>query len=355
MNWFTSTVSEAGDFVKGTAEGVYEGAKGTIEGVGTLAKGAYHLATSTKARTHAWEAAVNDAKAAGDFAKTAAIDPGKAAAEVGSAVSGAWDSVSKAYQQAVAEGHGSEFLGTLFGQGLVLVGTAAIPGGAEAEAVGAIGDAGRIAELAAEAGKASEVASAAGDAGKIVDVTAAASKAETSEGAALFEAPRGLGDIEAPRTPGLGEHASMSELVRGGAVPGTDGVILSDQVGNPAELYSDMFKLSQQNGVEYALTREDGNLVLRSGAPNRVSIPADADPVAHTHPFDPEVQSPQKMPSRADVNALNRRWSLNPDGARPASDVVWGHEPDHVTRYHATGLDEIPDPTKGGLKPSRRW
>src|SRR5215467_9462681 len=171
MNWFTSTVSEAGDFVKGTAEG--------------------------------------------DFAKTAAIDPGKAAAEVGSAVSGAWDSVSKAYQQAVAEGHGSEFLGTLFGQGLVLVGTAAIPGGAEAEAVGAIGDAGRIAELAAEAGKASEVASAAGDAGKIVDVTAAASKAETSEGAALFEAPRGLGDIEASRTPGLGEHASMSELVRG--------------------------------------------------------------------------------------------------------------------------------------------
>lgn len=170
-----------------------------------------------------------------------------------------------------------------------------------------------------------------------------------------YKSPINLGGMEAPRTPGLGKSASMPELVRDGAVPGAAGVLLSDDASTPATLYGAMFKLTQRNRVEYALTCEGGALVLRSGAFNKVAVPRDADLIAHTHPFDPEAALPQPMPSRADVNALNRRWSRNPGGPRPVSDIVWGLGPDDVTTYGATGLDEIPDPTKGGLKPRRTW
>jgi len=142
--------------------------------------------------------------------------------------------------------------------------------------------------------------------------------------------------------------------VEQGAIPGTKGVVLTG-VGEPAALYGDMFKLSQRNGIEYALTREGENLVLRSGSPNKVAIPSHAEPIAHTHPFDPLIEKPQALPSRADVNLLNDRWARDPNGPRPSSDIIWGSEPGQVTRYHATGLDPIPDPTKGGLKPGRTW
>ena len=293
---------------------------------------------------------------------------------------GAWNQVSTAYQQAAAQGNGAEFIGRAFGQGAVLVGTAVIPGGAEVEAAGLVGDAGRVAQVAGDLGKAGEASADVGRAadasaslGKAAELTTDASKAgkasastvakslgttavsEASDGTTILEAPDSLSGMEAPRTPGLGERASMPELVQGGAVPGAEGVILTDQVAGPAELYSNMFKLSQQNGVEYALTKEGDDLVLRSGAPAKVAIPGDAEPIAHTHPFDPETETPQTMPSRADVNALNGRWNRSPDSPRPSSDIIWGSGPDQVTRYHATGIDKIPDPTKDGLKPGRTW
>ena len=297
-----------------------------------MAEGAYSLATSADARQQAANTVVQDAKAVGQFAQTAVTDPSKAAGQVSSAVSGAWNQVSTAYQQAAAQGHGAEFIGKAFGQGAVLVGTAVIPGGAEAEAAGLVGDAGRVAEIAGDLGKAGEVGADVGkaadasaglgsatelttDASKAADISAGAATksvgataaSEVGEETTVFEAPGNLGGMEAPRTPGLGERASMSEIVQGTAVPGSKGVILTDQVASPAELYSDMFKLSQQNGVEYALTREGDDLILRSGAPNKVRVPSQADPLAHTHPFDPETEMPQTMPSRLDANALNRR------------------------------------------------
>ena len=206
------------------------------------------------------------------------------------------------------------------------------------------GDAGKATAVTEDLGKATAVTE---DAGKAAKVTGDASKAD------VFETSR-MGNIEPPRTPGLGERAALSELVEQGAIPGAKGVILTG-VRDTAELYGDMFKLSQQNGIEYALTREGDNLVLRSGSANKVSIPSHAEPLAHTHPFDPATELPQAHPSRADVNVLNDRWTRAPNGPPPASDIIWGSGPDQVTRYHATGLDPIPDPTKGGLKPGRTW
>jgi len=100
-----------------------------------------------------------------------------------------------------------------------------------------------------------------------------------------------------------------------------------------------------------ALGSEGENLVLRSGSANKVAIPSCVGPLALTHPFDPAIELPQAHPSRADVNVLNDRWTHVPNGPPPASDIIWGSGPDQVTRYHATGLNLIPDPTKGGLKP----
>ena len=342
-----SLFGDAIGFAKGVGEGVWNGVKGTAAGVGHLAADGYKLATDARYRDEAWNAAVNDAKGAAKFAATAATDPVKAAEEIGNTAGHTWDALKTAYDQAAACGQGSEFIGKIFGEGAVLAGTAFIPGGAEADAIEATSDTGRAAALL-------------GDAGTVAELTRDASKAavltEDTGRAATFEAPGGMGDVAAPRTPGLAERASMSDLVQQGAVPGAEGVVLTDRVSDPAELYGDMFRLSQQNGVEYALTREGDQLVLRSGAPSRIAIPSDAEPLAHTHPFDPETQlPPQKLPSRADVNMLNRRWNLEPDGPPPTSNVIWGSGPDQVTRYRATGLDPIPDPTRGGLKPGRTW
>ena len=159
--------TQAGQFVTGVGEGLWDGAKSMVQGVGALAKDGYDLATSTDARQQAWDAAVQDAQAVGEFAETAVTDPGKATGQVGDAVSGAWNQVATAYQEAAAAGHGTEFIGKAFGQGTVLAGTALVPGGAEAETVGALGDAGRVAEVTADAGKAvgavEDTASAADD------------------------------------------------------------------------------------------------------------------------------------------------------------------------------------------------
>ena len=152
MNWFTDAASSVGGFVEGTGEGLYDGAKGAVEGVGTLAKGAYHLATSAEARKQAWDSAVSDAKAAGNFAETAVTDPAKAASEIGHTASGAWNKLSTAYDAAARSGHAAEFIGKAFGETAAVAGTAFIPGGAEADAAEAVGDAGRAADVLSDAG-----------------------------------------------------------------------------------------------------------------------------------------------------------------------------------------------------------
>lgn len=152
--------SWAGDFATGVGEGAWGGASGMVQGLGDLAKGSYKLTTSIDARSHAIDTISKGAAAAGQFAKTAVTDPAQAAGQVGRAASGTWSSVSTAYEQAVADGNGAEFIGKAVGQGAVFAATLPVPGGAESEGVAALGDAGRIGEVAGELGKAGDAAAA---------------------------------------------------------------------------------------------------------------------------------------------------------------------------------------------------
>lgn len=153
-----TVVQGAGNFVKGFGEGVWDGGAGMVRGVGTLAQGAVNLATSSQARDRAREAVGADVHAALGFVETAVSDPAKAAAQVGGAVTTAWQHAAAAYDEAKAHGHAAQFLGQVAGQGAVLVGTAIVPGGAEADGIAAVGDAGRVTGIAEAASKTGAVA-----------------------------------------------------------------------------------------------------------------------------------------------------------------------------------------------------
>jgi hypothetical protein len=86
MGWLDAV----GGFVKGVGEGAWDGVKGTVVGVGHLAEDGYKLATDGQYREQVWNSALNDAKAAANFAATAVTDPGKAADEIGNTASHAW-------------------------------------------------------------------------------------------------------------------------------------------------------------------------------------------------------------------------------------------------------------------------
>jgi hypothetical protein len=170
-------LSDAGGFLKGAFKGGWDGLKGTVSGIGSLAEDGYKLATDSHYREQVWNSAVNDAKAAANFAQTAVTDPGKAADEIGNTATHAWHALETAYNQAAARGQGSEFIGQIFGQGAVLVGTAFIPGGAEAEAVGNASRATALlgdAEKLVDAGKAAAITGDFGNAAAIEDVSKAA-------------------------------------------------------------------------------------------------------------------------------------------------------------------------------------
>ena len=63
-----------------------------------------------------------------------------------------------------------------------------------------------------------------------------------------------------------------------GYIPGTDGVILDQN----RVLFNDLWQLTEKTGVEFALTRENGRYILRSGSPISVPIPPNVRPIAHT-------------------------------------------------------------------------
>lgn len=113
--------------------------------------------------------------------------------------------------------------------------------------------------------------------------------------------------IPAPRTPGLGTHTSINELLKTGAIPGVDGVIITDRYVR----FGDLYKLSTLNGrkVEFSLSKEIINgkraTVLRSGSAVQSPIAKNGRPIAHTHPT---VNPYQKWPSEADMSALNRHF-----------------------------------------------
>jgi len=159
---------------------------------------------------------------------------------------------------------------------------------------------------------------------------------QIAAGVAELASPGGLGSLEGARTPGLGETATMEELLRISGVPGRQGVILAQK----RVILADIWKLSQKTGLEYVLTRENGKLILRSGAPDRVRFPYGVRPIAHTHLPD-QFGVPEKLPSLLDINTLNDVWRTNPNGPRPASMVIWGPEPGNVTPFRATGIDDL--------------
>ncbi len=93
--------------------------------------------------------------------------------------------------------------------------------------------------------------------------------------------------------------------------------------------------MSENSGVEFALTRENGNFVLRSDSPTSVGIPRGVRPIVHSHPTLLNGNN-SVLPSRADIDLLNGLWSANPNGTRPVSQIITG--PNSTTIFRATGL-----------------
>jgi hypothetical protein len=148
-----------------------------------------------------------------------------------------------------------------------------------------------------------------------------------------------VGSIAAPRTSGLGTSSTTSELLKSGAIPGQEGVILSQRVVK----YSDIWQMSEKTGLEFALTRENGNFILRSGAPNQVNIPVGVRPIAHTHPSN-LLGKIQPIQSIQDINSLNAYWKSNPNAPRPKSIVIWGESAKERTIFGATGFERLSKP-----------
>jgi hypothetical protein len=152
-----------------------------------------------------------------------------------------------------------------------------------------------------------------------------------------LESAGGMGRIVVPRTPGLPESITLAELRKIRGVPGPQGVILNQK----SVSFSDMWKLSEDTGLEYVLTKENGKFILRSGAPSTVRSPKYIRPIAHTHPTTPLGEF-DSLPSDADIDALNRLWQRNPNGPRPTSTVIWGPEPGNTTQFGATSIELLP-------------
>ncbi|MCC8444339.1 hypothetical protein LN449_17695 [Xanthomonas cannabis] len=142
----------------------------------------------------------------------------------------------------------------------------------------------------------------------------------------------GLNKLALPRTSGLGATSTTTELLQTGAIPGREGVVLTQKTVP----FRDIWQLSDKSGVEFVMTRENGNFVLRSGSPTSVALPTGVRPITHTHPLDFDGIN-SLMPSRADINVLNDYWARNPTISRPVSQIITG--PDQTTIFRATGFD----------------
>jgi hypothetical protein len=124
-----------------------------------------------------------------------------------------------------------------------------------------------------------------------------------------------------------------------GAIPGRQGVVL----GQRTVPFDDIWQMSQNSGVEFVLTRESGQFVLRSGSATTTPIKPGVRPIVHTHPTD-EFGVNSLLPSNADINILNTFWARNPNGPRPVSQILTGQE--QPTRFFATGFDQLPTTRK---------
>jgi hypothetical protein len=129
------------------------------------------------------------------------------------------------------------------------------------------------------------------------------------------------------RTEGIGSHASMSELLQSGALPGTKGVTLTDRTVR----FGDVYELGRLDGrkVEFALTTErvDGKLVKRlySGNAWTSPVPKDSRLIGHVHPNETATQL---WPSVGDMNTANARYYRqllqNPSAKAQPTRIFWG-------------------------------
>lgn len=156
------------------------------------------------------------------------------------------------------------------------------------------------------------------------------------EGTLLRQAG-GVGGTAFTRTPGLGTHTTMAELRASGALPGVDGVILTDKTVR----YSDVYGLATQGGrrVEFSLVSEtiDGVRMrkLYSGDAWSSPVPRDARLIGHAHP---NPGATQMWPSPADMGIANARYfrslQTNPSAGPVPNHIFWGSGPRDVTTYY---------------------
>jgi RHS repeat-associated protein len=123
-----------------------------------------------------------------------------------------------------------------------------------------------------------------------------------------------------PRSAGLADTTTIGNLLDTGALPGIEGVTLSQRTIR----FGDLQELSTLGGreVEFALTRENGAFRLYSGGPGSVATPSGARVIGHTHP------GGTILPSTTDINSLNNAWlrqlSIDPYAPVSPSRVIWG-------------------------------
>jgi hypothetical protein len=141
----------------------------------------------------------------------------------------------------------------------------------------------------------------------------------------------GLDRIPLPRTEGIGTHSTTRNLLDTSSIPGTQGVILDQRT----VVFDDIWQLSENAGVEFILTKESGNFILRRGSRTTAPVQLGQRPILHTHPTD-EFGMNSLLPSTADINILNAAWARNPNGSRPVSQILTGQ--DTPTIFRATGL-----------------
>lgn len=138
----------------------------------------------------------------------------------------------------------------------------------------------------------------------------------------------------------------MAELKATGALPGEQGVIITDRTVN----FGDVYDLGTLGGrrVEFSLVTEkvDGALVkkLYSGDAWTSPVPQDARLIGHVHPNENEFQL---WPSTQDMNLLNARYfrvlQENPSAAPIPSRIFWGSGPtDNTIFYPGFGKTPLP-------------
>lgn len=137
----------------------------------------------------------------------------------------------------------------------------------------------------------------------------------------------GVGAPRFVRTDGLGTHSTMAELRVTGALPGEQGVIVSDRTVR----FGDVYDLATLGGrrVEFSLVTErvDGAVVkkLYSGDAWTSPVPRDARLIGHVHPNENVFQM---WPSTQDMNMVNARYfrelTSNPNATPLPTRIFWG-------------------------------